>query len=578
MALWNSNDSLTPSTLNRKFSSGLSSAMTVGWGLFNVKDYGAVGDGSSDDTTAIQNAITAAQSGITSARTYSPVVFVPPGHYKISDTLVVAAQIPVNLIGVGQQSLISWGGASGNTSMVRYAAGSGSTAQTFGVCVEKLQFTTRATSPSGLIALTLGTAGGVMGDFTVRNCAFINVESSVVCNNEADGFNFEDNYFKYFTTGVLLQSDGTSSLTRYKFSCNFFDQGSGWAVDAQRGSALYFANNMVQSAEATAAKGGVRVDNNFAVTLVGNYFEWAAPGQQAILVNPTALGTQGMGSGSLFGNAFVLSSVTTGVTLAYVDGWAIGPNDWTGPKTAIELTVNAKAVTVAAQNMTGVTTRLSDVRTSSGGTQSSGGTAFVGPLTIQGSGGAVGAVPLTVSTLTVLTTGTVAGRIDGGAGSIDLTVTGPTYSPSGVYVADGVVFVSTGLSGGLNFFTSNAGPIAFYAGTGDGTLQMQVPPLGGSQVTAGTTLIPGLAIISEASLGLYRSAASTLAQSYGTFSAPGILASVIASSSTTAQSGATAKLGQGQLYFSVLSLTSNGGEFGFRSGNTVYRFSSDAVG
>ena len=102
----------------------------------------------------------------------------------------------------------------------------------------------------------------------------------------------------------------------------------------------------------------------------------------------------------------------------------------------------------------------------------------------------------------------------------------------------------------------------------------------------GTALAPGDAFTSEASLGFYRSASSIIAQSYGTYQTAvtgGIgfnkLALLIGgSSSTTAASGATAKLGDGQLYFSVLSLTSNGGEFGFRSGNTTYRFSSTLVG
>ncbi len=54
---------------------------------------------------------------------------------------------------------------------------------------------------------------------------------------------------------------------------------------------------------------------------------------------------------------------------------------------------------------------------------------------------------------------------------------------------------------------------------------------------------------------------------------------VFISSATTAQSGATSRISQqGQLYFSVLSLSTNGGEFGFRSGNTVYRFPSSLVG
>ncbi len=104
-----------------------------------------------------------------------------------------------------------------------------------------------------------------------------------------------------------------------------------------------------------------------------------------------------------------------------------------------------------------------------------------------------------------------------------------------------------------------------------------------TNVGAGVAIAPTRYFTSEVSLGLYRSAVSQIAQSYGTFNtaaAGGIAFNRLAlqSSSTTAQSGATAKLGDGQLYFSVLSLTSNGGEFGFRSGNTVYRFSSTLVG
>lgn len=95
----------------------------------------------------------------------------------------------------------------------------------------------------------------------------------------------------------------------------------------------------------------------------------------------------------------------------------------------------------------------------------------------------------------------------------------------------------------------------------------------GSQVPIGSATTPSFAFTSETSLGLYRSVASVTKHSYGWFSAD------LISSSTTGVSGATARLAnQGQLFFSVLSVTSNGAEFGFRSGNTVYRFFSDAVG
>lgn len=49
-------------------------------GVLNVKAYGAVGNGVTDDTTAIQNAINA-------ARTQAKVLLFPEGTYKVSDTL-----------------------------------------------------------------------------------------------------------------------------------------------------------------------------------------------------------------------------------------------------------------------------------------------------------------------------------------------------------------------------------------------------------------------------------------------------------------------------------------------------------
>jgi hypothetical protein len=50
-------------------------------GVYNVKDYGAVGNGTTDDTTAIQNAITAACS-----TSRSGTIYFPTGIYKITNT------------------------------------------------------------------------------------------------------------------------------------------------------------------------------------------------------------------------------------------------------------------------------------------------------------------------------------------------------------------------------------------------------------------------------------------------------------------------------------------------------------
>lgn len=51
----------------------------AGVGVFNVRDYGAVGDGTTDDTVAIQAAIDNAPEG--------GIVYLPAGRYKITDSL-----------------------------------------------------------------------------------------------------------------------------------------------------------------------------------------------------------------------------------------------------------------------------------------------------------------------------------------------------------------------------------------------------------------------------------------------------------------------------------------------------------
>ena len=59
-------------------------------------DYGAVGDGSTDDTTAINNAIAAANSA-----TYGATIYFPPGNYKVTAALTPITKSGVKLVGAG---------------------------------------------------------------------------------------------------------------------------------------------------------------------------------------------------------------------------------------------------------------------------------------------------------------------------------------------------------------------------------------------------------------------------------------------------------------------------------------------
>jgi glucan 1,3-beta-glucosidase len=65
---------------------------TAGYQIFrNVKDFGAAGDGTTDDTAAINAAITAGSrcgEGCDSSTTTPALVYFPPGTYSISSPLI----------------------------------------------------------------------------------------------------------------------------------------------------------------------------------------------------------------------------------------------------------------------------------------------------------------------------------------------------------------------------------------------------------------------------------------------------------------------------------------------------------
>jgi|GEM_PF-2074819 len=66
----------------------------------NVQDtlYGALGNGSYDDTDAIEDALAAAESGAAGVRN---AVYFPPGNYRITRTLEIERSLGTRLIGVG---------------------------------------------------------------------------------------------------------------------------------------------------------------------------------------------------------------------------------------------------------------------------------------------------------------------------------------------------------------------------------------------------------------------------------------------------------------------------------------------
>lgn len=74
----------------------------------NVKDYGAVGDGSTDDTAAMQAAITA-------VATTGQGLYVPAGTYKITSAMTSTGHL--NMFGDGEKSIISFSSATLGTGL-----------------------------------------------------------------------------------------------------------------------------------------------------------------------------------------------------------------------------------------------------------------------------------------------------------------------------------------------------------------------------------------------------------------------------------------------------------------------------
>lgn len=80
-------------------------------GVYNVKNYGAAGDDSADDTAEIQAALTAAAA-------VQGTVLIPPGTYRISSALTVGAGVTVTGVGTIRQMTNNTAGLSVTTSGV----------------------------------------------------------------------------------------------------------------------------------------------------------------------------------------------------------------------------------------------------------------------------------------------------------------------------------------------------------------------------------------------------------------------------------------------------------------------------
>ena len=185
----------------------------AGWLNVKAAPYNAYGDGVHDDTAAIQAALNNADTANWASTTYSPVVYLPAGTYKISSTLNLntsaagSVDAGTRLIGADPTTTtIVWTGAAGGTMITVLGM------QEWQVCRLTLQGTNPGHSNSagiillggGLssggnfnsgnsvtddifenaaIGLQGGNAYGSVSETTVERCRFLNTGTGILVDN-----------------------------------------------------------------------------------------------------------------------------------------------------------------------------------------------------------------------------------------------------------------------------------------------------------------------------------------------------------------------------------------------------------
>lgn len=193
--------------------------------IVSVKDFGAVGDGVTDDTAAIQAAINASSN---------KTLYFPANTYNYS-TLTIA--MPISIIGDGQSSIISTTSISGGITITT----------TDSVVFEKIEFTASGTQTSGAF-ITFNTTTSENKQSVFRKVTFLKYFCAIKFL-KASNWIVEDCYFGPTTAnspiGLHIQNDNISDSGDNIITCNTF------STNNATGSHIYHVSG-----------GGLRVVNN----------------------------------------------------------------------------------------------------------------------------------------------------------------------------------------------------------------------------------------------------------------------------------------------------------------------------
>jgi Pectate lyase superfamily protein len=163
----------------RASESATSSQPALGW--VNVRDYGAAGNGSIDDTVAINAAITAVTgnaSPMTSTRFPAAGVYLPPGIYKVTADLLIRSVEGFAFAGAGAElTLLMASGKGFNTAVLNIDGSAKSSFQGFSIFGDGTEGSGGGALPNAInltwtTAARRSTTGNVFSDIYVRGLKF----------------------------------------------------------------------------------------------------------------------------------------------------------------------------------------------------------------------------------------------------------------------------------------------------------------------------------------------------------------------------------------------------------------------
>jgi hypothetical protein len=214
--------------------------------VYNVKAYGAKGDGVADDTTAIQNVINLALTSDPRAR-----VYIPCGYYRYTPPLVIDA---INT------SIVFEGAGIDATQLIATApgpmliCGDGINAQNR-VAIRDMEFDGNHLATRGIYVKNLGLINSIVERVSVRNVApdlYGRSGEGIYCEGNVQQNTFRDLFLRFNWVGFRAVGLGSSALGNFAANlierCDFAANYSGIQSSLGDGAANWNLNSIIMTA------------------------------------------------------------------------------------------------------------------------------------------------------------------------------------------------------------------------------------------------------------------------------------------------------------------------------------------